>query len=79
MLFHAYECSACVCVCVYHVCAWCWQTSEEGIAGVTDGCEPPRVYWEQNPGLLQEQQVLLPVGLFLQLSITLSPWQFWPN
>lgn len=20
MLFHAYECSACVCVCVYHVC-----------------------------------------------------------
>lgn len=27
--------------------------------GVTEGCEPPRECWESNPGLLQEQQMLL--------------------
>lgn len=48
---------------VYHLHAWCPQRTEEGIAspetGVTDSCEPPRVYWELNLGPRQEQQALL--------------------
>lgn len=39
------------------------QRSEEGIGsprvGLTDGSESPCGCWEANPGLLQEQQVLL--------------------
>ena len=27
--------------------------------GVTEGCEQPRGFWELNPGLLEEQSVLL--------------------
>ena len=42
-----------------HVCAWCPQSSEEGMgcseAEVTDGCEPPCGCWELNLGLLQEK------------------------
>lgn len=40
--------------------------SEEGTAGVADGRDPPHGCWEQNPGLWQEHQAVLTVGLFPQ-------------
>lgn len=46
------------------MCAWYLWGPEEGIRslgiGVTDGCKPPCGCLEPNPGLLKEQQVLLP-------------------
>jgi hypothetical protein len=38
-------------------------------SGVTDGCEPPRVCWELNPGTLQEHWVCLTTESSLQLLI----------
>jgi hypothetical protein len=47
----------------YHMHAQFPHSLVQGIRssgiGVTVGCEPPYVFWEQNPGLLQELQVLL--------------------
>lgn len=49
---------------VYH--DWWPHRSKEGVTsprtGVTNGCEPPCMFWELNPGPLQEQQVLLTVS-----------------
>jgi hypothetical protein len=44
------------CICVYHVCTWCSQRSEEGIrfpgTGIVDGCGLPCECWESSPGPL---------------------------
>ena len=57
---------ACVVACqfMHSVSPWCPQRPEEGIrlfevTGVTDGCKPPHGIWELNPGLLEEQAVVL--------------------
>lgn len=48
-----------------HTCNWCPQRPEEDViflgTEVTDGCKPPRVYWEVNPGPLEEH-VLKPLS-----------------
>lgn len=53
------------CVLVYHVYAWCSQRSAKGIGSprtkVTGGYEPLQG-WKVNPGLLQEQKMLLTAG-----------------
>jgi hypothetical protein len=47
----------------YHMCTWSLWRSDEGIkspgTGVTGACEHQYGCWELNPGLLQEQPVLL--------------------
>lgn len=44
----------------YHMCAWCTQTPEESIrypaTGMTNGCEPPREWWELSPVSLKSSQ-----------------------
>ena len=58
------------------MCARHLQRPEEGTGfprtGVTNGCEPPRGYWESNPGPLEEQPVLLTTEPSLYLSLTSS-------
>ena len=52
-----------MCVCVHHVCAWCFLVPREGVRSpgttVTDGCKIPDECWEPNLGPVQEQQALL--------------------
>ena len=57
-------------MCLYHVHAWCPQSSEEGTGfpgtGIINGCEPLCGYWELNKALCEEQQVLLTPELSIQ-------------
>lgn len=50
--------------------AWCTWKPEEGArspkTGVTDECQSPSGCWKSNPGVLEEQQVLLIVEPSLQ-------------
>ena len=39
--------------------------------GATDGCEPPRGFWESNLGLLQELQELLATEHFFPCHVTM--------
>ena len=61
------------CISVYHVCTQCQQRPEEstGSSGtrVTDGCEPPRGYWEPNPGPLKEQLAIITPAPCLQAPV----------
>jgi hypothetical protein len=46
-----------LCICVH--CS-CLQTPQKRASAlITDGCEPPRSYWNLNSGPLEEQSVLL--------------------
>lgn len=59
---------------VYLLCArYLWKT-KEGVRspgnGVTGACELPRVCWVRNPGLLEEQPVLLTMERPLQLHVS---------
>jgi hypothetical protein len=48
------------CIYVHRVCLEPTEGGEQVLrTGVTDGCEPPSGCWEQNPGPLKEQPVLL--------------------
>lgn len=51
--------------------AWCPKRLEQGVGspkfGVTDDCELPCGCWELNPGLVQEQYILLTAEPSLQL------------
>jgi hypothetical protein len=50
-------------------CAWCLQRPKEGIrfvTRVTNGCELPCGCWELNPGLQEEEPVLLTTEPSLQ-------------
>lgn len=50
-------------ICAHHMHAWFPHRLTDGAysseSRTTDDCEPPCGFWEQNPGPLQEQQVLL--------------------
>jgi hypothetical protein len=50
---------SCIYVCSVSMCVQCPQRSEEDVrspgTGMADDCDPPCVYWELNPGLLQEE------------------------
>lgn len=64
-LLYVNECHVCMCA-----------DESQGVRslkiGVIDGNELPYGFWELNPGLLQEPQVLLTSNVFLQLSLQLS-------
>lgn len=56
-LFRYFKCTS-----ILH--AWCLRRSEEGTRSFgtrVTGCEPSRVFWELNPGLLEELQVPLTI------------------
>ena len=56
------------CMYVYHVCANAHRSERRTSALLElDGCEPPSGCWEPNPGLLQEQPVVLAAKTSLQL------------
>lgn len=46
-----------------YICIWFSCGSESGVGflgtGVPEGCKSPCGFWEWNPGLLEEKQVLL--------------------
>lgn len=59
-----------VCLPVQHMCAWCFQRSEECMGfpgtGVRGGDELPGQCWELKPGPLEEHSVLLTTEQSLQ-------------
>lgn len=62
VFYYMYECVAGF-MSVYHMRTWCPRRSEEDIRllgiRIKNGNDSPCGCWESNPGLLQEQQVLL--------------------
>ena len=62
-----------MCLDYVHICVPCVPVPEETEEGLgspetsyMSGCEPPCRWWELNLGLLQEQEILLTTGPFLQ-------------
>jgi hypothetical protein len=57
-------------MCVYLLYTWNLKSPENGIGSpetrIIDSCELPCGYWELNPGLLEEQPVLLTAETSLQ-------------
>jgi hypothetical protein len=51
-----------VCIPVHHIHTWCSQKPEKDPLGIElqkTNCKLPQASWDLNPGLLEEQQVLL--------------------
>lgn len=78
VLLYVHGCFACTCVCVCMPAAIGGQKKrlESLELGVTDGCEPPWGCWELNPGSLQGQQVLLPLGALSSLEVLIFMFTF---